>query len=226
MIRAEKVGLRYQDGTVALKDIDLRIDAGQLVYITGRSGSGKTSLLKLFMGMELPTQGNLAILGQPVEKGRSEGIRRLRMRIGPVFQEFRLIDGRSALDNVMLGMRFLDMRGKRMKDDARSALERVGLGHKASSTVEHLSWGERQRVAIARAVVRKPALILADEPTGNLDVENARNMLKLLNSFKDKDTTVVITTHATHLINEIDGTGLIRIDNGELEWVRTGVAAI
>ena len=223
MIKAEKVGLMYPDGTVALKDIDLQIEAGDLVYITGRSGSGKTSLLKLFMGMEYPTQGNLTILGQPIAKGRTEGIRRLRMKIGPVFQEFRLIDGRTALENVILGMRFLDIPGRQMKDDAFAALERVGLEHKISSLVENMSWGERQRVAIARAVVRKPALILADEPTGNLDRENAMNILELLDSFKDRETSVVITTHATHLIGAANGAGHIRIEEGNLKWERTEV---
>lgn len=223
MIKAEKVGLTYHDGTVALKDIDLQIKAGGLVYITGRSGSGKTSLLKLFMGMEYPTQGNLTILGQRIVKGRVEGIRRLRMKIGPVFQEFRLIDGRTALENVILGMRFLDIPGRQMKDDAYTALVRVGLEHKISSLVENMSWGERQRVAIARAVARKPALILADEPTGNLDRENAMNILELLNSFKDKDTSVIITTHATHLIGTVNDASHIRIENGNLKWERTKV---
>jgi cell division transport system ATP-binding protein len=223
MIKAEKVSLIYPDGTVALKDIDLQIEAGDLVYVTGRSGSGKTSLLKLFMGMEHPTEGNLTVLGQPIIKGRTEGIRRLRMKTGPVFQGFRLIDGRTALDNVILGMRFLDIPGKRMKDDACMALERVGLESKIFSLVQNLSWGERQRVAIARSVVRKPALILADEPTGNLDRENALNILELLNSFKDKETSVIITTHATHLISDVNDAVFIRMENGDLKCERTKV---
>lgn len=221
MINADNVSLRYPDGTEALRDINLRIESGELVYITGRSGSGKTSLLKLLMGMEFPTGGNLTVLGQPVEKGRNSGIRRLRMRIGPVFQEFRLIDGRTAFDNVLLGMRFLEIPGKQMREAAREALEIVGLGHKILSSVENLSWGERQRVAIARAVARKPSLILADEPTGNLDRENAENILGILNSFKNKETSVVITTHATHLIDPSLDAVLITMDEGNMRCERS-----
>lgn len=223
MINAEDVSLRYADGTLALKHVSLQIKTGDLVYVTGPSGSGKTSLLKLFMGMEFATEGSLSIMGEPIAKGRNEIIRRLRMKIGPVFQEFRLIDGRTALENVMLGMRFLNIPGKRMKGDACTALERVGLLHKIYSRVENMSWGERQRVAIARAVVRKPVLILADEPTGNLDRENALNILEILNSFKDKDTAVVITTHATHLINGFNDAEFIRIENGNLSFEREKV---
>jgi cell division transport system ATP-binding protein len=214
MIQAEEVGFRYPDGTEALKEINLKIEDGTLVYVTGRSGSGKTSLLKLLMGIEFPSQGNLTVLGQQIVKGRNEGIRRLRAKIGPVFQEFRLMDGRTALENVILGMRFLDIPQKQMKEDAYHALSRVGLEHKVSSNVDNLSWGERQRVAIARAVVRKPLLILADEPTGNLDRENAVNILKLLDSFRNQDTTVIITTHATHLIGAVGDVRHITMDGG------------
>ncbi len=225
MIKAENVSLRYPDGTEALRDINLEIGSGELVYITGRSGSGKTSLLKLLMGMEFPYRGNLTVLGQRMEKGGSSGIRRLRMSIGPVFQEFRLIDGRSAFDNVLLGMRFLDIPAKPVREAALEALEIVGLGHKISSRVENLSWGERQRVAIARAVARKPSLILADEPTGNLDRENAMNILGILNSFKNKETSVVITTHATHLIDPSLDAVLVTMDEGNLRCERSKTAA-
>ncbi len=225
MINADNVSLRYPDGTEALSKINLKISACELVYITGRSGSGKTSLLKLLMGIEFPSEGHLDVLGQSMEKGRNNGIRQLRMKIGPVFQEFRLVDGRTVIDNVMLGMRFLDIPGKQMKDDACAALEKVGLGHKISSKAENLSWGERQRVAIARAVARKPSLILADEPTGNLDRENAMNILEILNSFRDSKTSVIITTHATHLIDPSADARLIRMESGNLlcERLNAGV---
>lgn len=216
MIRAENVSLRYQDKTLALSDVNLDIKQGELVYITGPSGSGKTSLLKLLMGMEYPTSGNLTVLGQGMKRSRSRRIRKLRRRIGPVFQEFRLIEGRTALENVMVGMRFLGIRPKRMKKEAAAALERVGLGHKKYSRVEKLSWGEAQRVAIARAVARKPKLILADEPTGNLDHENAVHILELLKSFRDTDVTVIITTHATHLIEEEENATFIHVEHGKL----------
>lgn len=220
MVKASGVSLRYADGTLALRDIDLEIEAGRLVYVTGHSGSGKTSLLKLFMGIEQPSEGYLEVLGQPLSKCRAEDIRRLRMKIGPVFQEFRLINGRTALENVVLGMRFLSLPLSAIREEAHKALTRVGLSHKEASPVENLSWGERQRVAIARAVARKPALILADEPTGNLDRDNALNILELLGSFRDKETSVIITTHATHLIANEREAGLITIDNGNLRRER------
>ena len=216
MLEANGVGLRYPDGTLALQNVNFKIEAGELVYITGPSGSGKTSLLKLLMGAEFPTEGTLRILGQLVEKGHPHELRKLRRQIGPVFQEFRLVPGRTALENVMLGMRFLDIPHGKLKDNSLNALERVGLSAKIRSRVENLSWGERQRVSIARAVARKPALILADEPTGNLDRENALKIFQLLNSFKDNNTAVVITTHATHLMDpDLDGLH-IRVSGGEI----------
>lgn len=216
MIDVTDVSLRYQDKTLALSDVNLEVKQGDLVYITGPSGSGKTSLLKLFMGMEYPTSGTLTVLGQQIRKKEHRRIRKLRRQIGPVFQEFKLIEGRTALENVMTGMRFLGIKPGRMKEEAFAALDRVGLGHKKYSLVENLSWGEAQRVAIARAVARKPRLILADEPTGNLDQDNALNIIDLLRSFKDMDTTVIITTHATHLIeDQLDAT-FVHVEAGKI----------
>lgn len=224
MIKANNISLKYMDGTQALKNVDLEIQPGELVYITGHSGSGKTSFLKLLMGMEYPTSGSLTVNGQEISRNRKGGIRKLRRTIGPVFQEFKLVKGRTALENVMMGMRFLGIKPKRMKEDARNALVRVGLEHKMQSKVENLSWGEAQRVAIARAVARKPKLILADEPTGNLDHDNALNILELLTSFKDRETTVVITTHAVHLIEDQENATYIRVNKGELTVERRGMA--
>lgn len=222
MIEARGVCLTYPDGTAALNNIELLVKPGELLYITGPSGSGKTSLLKLFMGVEYPTSGTLKVLGQPMAKGQSANLRQLRTALGLVFQEFRLIKGRTAMENVMLGMRFLSIHPDQMKKNAGDVLAKVGLEHKALSPVENLSWGECQRVAIARAVARKPALILADEPTGNLDEDNALNILGLLTSFKDKNTAVVITTHATHLIEDDKTARHLRIDKGKMNWKSMG----
>jgi cell division transport system ATP-binding protein len=224
MIEAIGVSLRYPDGTLALKDIDLQIKAGELAYITGPSGSGKTSLLKLFMGVEQPTGGSLRVLGCSMEKAQNSKIMQLRREIGPVFQDFRLIKGRTVMENIMLGMRFLDMTSGQIKENAGNALFKVGLVHKANSPVENLSWGESQRIAIARAVARKPSLILADEPTGNLDKDNALKILELLKSFRDESTAVVITTHATHLIEGERGVTHIRMRDGSMQVERQGMA--
>jgi cell division transport system ATP-binding protein len=222
MIEAQGICLSYPDGTKALKNVDLLIKPGEMVYITGPSGSGKTSLLKLFLGIEYPTAGSLRVLGQSMGKEHTKKIMKLRRTIGPVFQEFRLIKGRTVLENVMLGMRFIGISPHQMKENASSVLVQVGLEHKMKSLVENLSWGESQRVAIARAVARKPALILADEPTGNLDKKNSIHILDLLTSFKDKNTTVIITTHATHLIEGKKDSMYIQVDQGIICWERLG----
>lgn len=219
MIESKEVYLEYPDGTIALKNVSLQVESGELLYVIGPSGSGKTSLIKLFMGIEFPSKGMLSVLGQAMTKGDAapgKYSRRLRRMMGPVFQDFKLIDGRNAQENVMLGTRFLGLTPGEIKDGAREALTKVGLEHKIFSPVENLSWGERQRVAIARAVARKPLLILADEPTGNLDKKNALNILDLLTSFRDENTSVVITTHATHLISENDDCRCIELEAGTI----------
>ncbi|MGI6685359.1 MAG: cell division ATP-binding protein FtsE [Bacillota bacterium] len=216
MIEAKGVSLRYPNGTIGLKEVNLELNPGELIYITGPSGSGKTSLLKLIMGVEYPTTGSLKVLGQEIKKDQTAGIRHLRMKLGSVFQEFRLIKGRTVMENVMLGMRFLDFSQGELKENVDFALEKVGLKHKAYALVENLSWGECQRVAIARAVARKPVLILADEPTGNLDQDNALKILELLTSFKDENTTVMITTHATHLIDSKKASRLLQVNEGSI----------
>lgn len=225
MIVAKDVSLTYQDGTQALKDVNLRIRAGEIIYITGPSGSGKTSLLKLILGMEYPTEGHLRVMGQSMVKDEEDNIRKLRRKIGPVFQEFKLIRGRTAFENIVLGMRFLDFTPKEIIENSYMALERVGLKHKRDSLVDKLSWGESQRVAIARAIARKPSLILADEPTGNLDLDNALNIMDILTSLRDENTTVIITTHATHLIEDKEEGTFIRIQEGRLKMERRGVEA-
>lgn len=216
MIEAKGVFLRYPDGTMALNNISLSVEPGEIAYITGPSGSGKTSLLKLFMGIEYPTEGSLRVLGRTMVECPAFEIRKLRQEIGPVFQEFRVIKGRTALENVMLGMRFLNFSSAQLKENASDALLKVGLKNKISSLVDNLSWGECQRVAIARAVARKPKLILADEPTGNLDKDNSLKILELFASLKDKDTAVIITTHATHLIEGDKSARHMQMDSGSI----------
>lgn len=220
MIEARKLTLCYPDGTQAIHPTDLTIGEGELAFVTGPSGSGKTSLLQMLLGMYRPTDGSLTVLGHDMATIRDGGLRRLRQQTGPVFQDFRLTTGRHALENVMAGLRFLRPHPMDCRRDALAALERVGLAGKAFTPVEHLSWGERQRVSIARAVARKPRLILADEPTGNLDRDNALHILSLLASFRDGSTTVVITTHATHLIEDFGANVLLGIENGRVSVAR------
>lgn len=216
-IEAKGISLRYPEGTEALQPCDLTIAAGALVFFTGPSGSGKTSLLQLLMGMRLPTSGVLQVLGHDMAEIQRRELRQLRQTIGPVFQDFRLVPGRTALENVVAGCRFLPDRTLDCRNAALASLERVGLAGKAQAFIEHLSWGERQRVSIARAVARQPRLILADEPTGNLDRENALHILHLLTLFCNRETTVLITTHATHLIAECNPDAVYSLSGGILD---------
>jgi len=222
MIHAIQASLTYRDGTQALKTFDLHIPKGELVYITGPSGSGKTSLLKLIMGIEFTSTGTLEVLGQAMAQHHEGAIRRMRKQVGPVFQDFRLLEGRSVLDNVLLGMRFLDVKPHDRMARAEESIHRVGLEHKRHHPISNLSWGECQRVSIARAVARNPVLIVADEPTGNLDKDNAVHILRLLESFKSKETTVVITTHATHLMNAEQPVLHLTMEAGHLNAERRG----
>ena len=216
MIKAINTELIYTDGTKALNEVNLHIPSGEIVFITGPSGSGKTSLLKIFMGISKPSSGELYVLGKNMSNISERELRALRRSFGPVFQDFRLLKGRTVFENVMVGMRFLDFNKKEMKENALEAIKRVGLSHKLKSPVDNLSYGERQRVAIARAVARKPKLIIADEPTGNLDKDNSVNILELLKSFRNDNTTIIITTHATHLIENETECIKISVDSGRI----------
>lgn len=200
MIQAKELSFSYSDGTIGLTELDLEILPGQIVFITGESGSGKTTFLKLLQGVEKPTSGELWVLGRKMNNITAAELRTLRTEIGPVFQDFRLIKGRTALENVEAGLRFLNISNSDLKKESVRYLENVGLGDKMENYVEQLSYGQLQRVAVARALARRPKLLIADEPTGNLDHENAVKIMELLTTLKDPDTIVVITTHATSII--------------------------
>ena len=218
MIKAIDLSLQYKDGTFGLNNVNIEIPTGELVFVTGPSGSGKTSFVKLILGMEKLTQGELLVLDYKMKSIKDNELIKLRQAIGPIFQDFKLLPGRSVCDNVLVGMRFLDIDKILMYEKALKALEKVGLSHKVHSSVENLSYGEKQRVAIARAIAREPKLIIADEPTGNLDKKNSVIIFDLLKSFKSKDTTVLITTHATHLIKDIDDSLHIQVEDGKMKY--------
>ncbi|MFO7611880.1 MAG: ATP-binding cassette domain-containing protein [Clostridia bacterium] len=220
MIKANNTFLTYADGTEALKPFDLTLDKTAVAYVTGPSGSGKTSFFKLVMGMEYPSGGTMEVLGEYIRPGNERGIMNVRTCIGPVFQDFRLLEGRSVYENVVFGLRFLDMPTHQMKLDAIESIARVGLEHKTRQSIDLLSWGESQRVAIARAIARKPELLIADEPTGNLDHDNAVKILELLESFRSDDTGVIIITHASHLIDMKKGGVFISINEGSVRIER------
>jgi cell division transport system ATP-binding protein len=209
LICARGVAKVYENGNQALQDINLKITAGELVYVLGASGAGKTTLLKLLLGMEKPTAGGLEVAGISLVKPQAKDIRHLRRLTGAVFQDFKLIPGRTALENVALSLRVLGVPWSENRQKSMAALAEVGLTDKAGNLVQTLSWGERQRVALARAVVREPRLLLADEPTGNLDAASVGFVADVLARAGDKGITRVVATHDSRLLERLQGRVLV-----------------
>jgi len=205
MIRFVGVGLTYPNGTRALTDVTLHIGKGEFVFITGASGSGKSSLLRLVYREQEPTEGNVVVAGQDVAAMDRSRVPHLRRQIGIVFQDFRLLPDLDVRDNVGFA---LDVVGATRREKYRKvplALELVGLTHKADMPPTELSGGEQQRVCIARALVNNPPVLVADEPTGNLDPDTSWEIVQLLANISERGTTVAVATHDRHVVDRMQG---------------------
>ncbi|WP_152485840.1 cell division ATP-binding protein FtsE [Euryhalocaulis caribicus] len=200
--RFENVGMRYGSGPEVLSDINLILEAGSFHFLTGPSGAGKTSLLKLIYLAHRPSHGRISLFGRGSADLKRNEKAEIRRRIGVVFQEFRLLDHLSVFDNVALPLRVSGQKRADYRDDVAELLDWVGLGGRLDASPATLSGGEQQRVAIARAVVNKPDLLIADEPTGNVDPERADRLMRLFRELNRLGTTVVIATHDLHLVRK------------------------
>jgi cell division transport system ATP-binding protein len=195
MIRLVEAGKRYAGGHEALSAVTLDIAAGEFVAVTGQTGAGKSTLLKLIAGLERATSGNVLVNGQNLNSLGPAGLAVLRRSLGIVFQDHKLLFDRTAFDNVMLPLEIADFPVKEAQRRARAALDKVGLLAREKANPVSLSGGEQQRLCIARAIVSRPAILIADEPTGNLDAEYATAIMALFRSFNQVGVTVVLSTH-------------------------------
>lgn len=200
MIQFRQVSKRFPDGYMALNNIDLNIDAGEMVFITGHSGAGKSTLLKLIAAIERPTSGNITINGQNIAQIKPAALPFLRRKIGFVFQDHKLLFDRTVFENVMLPLQISGFDQNTAASRIRAALDKVGLLSKENVLPITLSGGEQQRLCIARAVVHRPAVLIADEPTGNLDSAYAQDIMAMFFSFHQVGVTVLIATHDTDLL--------------------------
>ncbi len=191
------------EGAIALKSVNLEIDRGEFVFITGPSGAGKTTLLRMMLRQQLPTSGQILVNGRNVGELPASKVPALRRFIGVVFQDFKLIQRKTALENVAYVLNVAGLSRAEQKKRAYNALRSVGLNHRLNALPAVLSGGEQQRVAIARAVVNEPLLLLADEPTGNLDPDLAVEIMRLFREINARGTTVVVATHDRDLIQRM-----------------------
>lgn len=200
MITLENVSKAYSAGIPALNDVSLHIDQGEFVFVVGDSGSGKSTLIKLLLKELEPTDGKIVINNQELGRIRHRDVPKFRRNVGVVFQDFRLLKDRNVYENVAFAQRVIGTPTKVMKRKVPAVLSMVGLAAKYKSFPKQISGGEQQRVAIARALVNEPKILLADEPTGNLDARNAWEIMKLLEEINQRGTTVLVVTHNLEIV--------------------------
>lgn len=201
MVVLEHVTMQYPTGIKALDDVTFRINKGEFVFVVGSSGSGKTTLIKLLLKEMKPTEGEITVDDKKYSKLRRKEIPMLRRKIGVVFQNFRLLKDRTVFENVAFAQQVVERPMKEIRRQVPATLTMVGLADKYKQFPKELSGGEQQRVALARAIVNQPDIILADEPTGNLDPKNSLEIMRLLEEINQRGTTVVVVTHNKEIVN-------------------------
>jgi cell division transport system ATP-binding protein len=215
MIYFDKVSKIYADDLAALKDVSFSVDPGELISIVGHSGAGKTTLLKLILGEEPPTKGGVFFDSTQIDSLNRKDIIDLRRRIGMIFQDYRLLPNKTAYENITFAMEAAGRTKEEIEADAPQVLELVGLEEKLWNFPHELSGGEKQRVAIARAIVNQPDVIIADEPTGNLDPINAYDIIEILKKINEMGKTVILTTHNKGVIDALKRR-VITLEDGKI----------
>ena len=205
----------YKNGVAAIADLSLKINKGEFVFVIGASGSGKSTLIKMLYREEKPTKGTVEIGGINVGKLRNRTVYKLRRKLGIVFQDFKLLPKLTVYENVAFAMYVVKATPKHIRRQVPMVLSLVGLSNKAKVYPNELSGGEQQRVALARAIVNNPSMLIADEPTGNLDPNTAWDIMELLNDINLRGTTVVVATHAKDIVDKMNKR-VIRIDQGNI----------
>jgi cell division transport system ATP-binding protein len=216
LVRFSNIGLRYSTGAEVLHDINFELEAGSFHFLTGPSGAGKTSLMKLLYIGQKPTRGVISIFGRELATVPRKALPEIRRQIGVVFQDFRLLNHLSAFDNVALPLRVSGLAEKDVKKNVTELLDWVGLGERMASRPPTLSGGEQQRIAIARAIIGRPKLLLADEPTGNIDETIGLKLLTLFEELNRHGTTVVIATHNEAIVKRFSHPAM-HLENGMLD---------
>lgn len=214
VLNLQNVSKTYKNGVNALHDINLKIEQGEFVYIIGATGSGKSTLIKLIDGEEIPTSGTVEVAGINVGKLKHKKVPKYRRNIGVVFQDYRLLPAKTVFENVAFALEVINLPTLEIRRRVREVLELVGLEDKANSFPHELSGGQQQRVAIARAIANRPKILIADEPTGNLDPDTAKGILELLGIINQEEkTTVMMVTHDRNIVDAIRHR-TIKLENG------------
>lgn len=215
MIEFVNVVKKYDHGVCAMDNVNLRIDKGEFAFLVGPSGSGKSTFLKLIIKEEEPTSGKILIDGKDITRLKKKDIPYLRRKIGFVFQDFRLLYDRTVAENITFALRVIEASERDIKTQLKTVLQMVGLVGKENYYPNQLSGGEQQRVALARALATRPPILIADEPTGNLDPKTAEEIFKTLLEINSRGTTILVVTHAKDIVNELNKR-VIALDHGKV----------